>query len=175
MQAYFLALPLLLAGCIGPIETRIDSAGLSGASPPSYLLDADSMNLTEGADALVINALAQKGLRRSETAPINLQIAVSDRPAAIAVQSASATLAKSAGKKSCADREYRLGVTLTRISDGAEVYRGHAAEFHCKLTMAQVLPVLVKSALADFGAPKGSYVVTRPRPGQFRLIPAALE
>jgi hypothetical protein len=175
MKATFLAFPLLLAACTGPIETRVDSAGLANVSPGAFEVDADSSNLSENADTLVINALAQKGFRASSTASLSLQISVSNRPAAVAIQSGSATLSKAASKQRCADREYRLGITLTRISDGAEVYRATAAEFHCKLTLAQVLPVLVKSALADLGAPKGSYALTRPRPGQFRLIPAGLE
>jgi len=47
------------------------------------------------------------------------------------------------------------------VIDGSEIYRGRAAEYHCKVEMADALPKLVEAALADFGTPRGNYVLTR--------------
>lgn len=63
--------------------------------------------------------------------------------------------------QSCEDREYRVGVTLTRVADGALAYQGSAAEHHCNMPLAEALPGLVDAALADFGNPRGAYSVMR--------------
>lgn len=170
MRLFTLALSLSLAACVGPIETRIDSSGETGARLTSF--QADEAAAVE-ALPLVTAALTERGYRSDASGSLSLQVTVSDRPADLALKSGEAMLSPAKGKKRCAKREYRLGVVLTRLSDGVEIYRAHAAEFHCKLTLTEVLPVLVKSALADLGAPRGAYVVNRPRSGEFRLIPAA--
>lgn len=163
---------LVLAGCAGPIETRIESAGISAAAPTSFAIDPEITGPAAGVQAKVTEHLQGLGYRLADNGALKLHVTASDRPAELALQSGSHQLAVAAGKKRCAKREYRVGITLTRISDGANIYRSSAAEFHCKLTLDEALPTLVSAAMADLGAPRGAYVVNRPRPGEFRLIPA---
>jgi hypothetical protein len=160
MRSFILALILPLAACIGPIETRIDSKGLSPVEPAAFQMDADAL---PAAVPMVKAALEAKGFRVETGAALNVQVTLSDRPAELALKEGAAVLSPAAGKQRCADREYRVGVTLTRIADGVAVYRGIAAEFHCKQTVEQVLPLLVSAALADLGSPKGIYAIKRPR------------
>jgi hypothetical protein len=47
------------------------------------------------------------------------------------------------------------------VGDGSEIYRGRAAEYHCRVAVADALPTLVNAALTDFGKPRGNYVVAR--------------
>ena len=154
---------LLVSACIGPIETRVDSRGTGGAEPVSFSADPDILGLAANAQNLVVQALSAKGYRTAEMADVSLHVTLSDRSADLSLHSGPAILAPTSGKKRCAKREYRLGVTLTKIADGSLFYQSHAAEFHCKLTVEQVLPVLVDAALKDIGAPRGSYTVKRPR------------
>jgi hypothetical protein len=169
MRSLIFVCLLSVTACAGPIETRIDSAGVALVKPTTFQIgEAASAEATP----TIIGLLQQKGYQQAGTGQLSLQVALSDRPAELALQSGAATLSPAKGKKRCAKREYRLGVTLTRISDGAEIYRANAAEFHCKLTLADVLPILAQSALADLGAPRGAYIVNRPRSGGFRPIPA---
>ena len=154
---------LLVSACIGPIETRVDSRGPSGAPPVSFAADPDVLGTAVDAQKLVSQALTIKGYRAAEMAEVSLHVTLSDRPAVLSLHSGPAVLAPNSGKKRCAKREYRLGVTLTKIADGLLFYQSHVAEFHCKLTLAQVLPALVDAALKDIGAPRGSYTVKRPR------------
>ena len=154
---------LLVSACIGPIETRVYSRGPNGAQPVSFAVDPDVLGPAVDAQKLVVEALAAKGYRMAEMADVTLHVTLSDRPADLSLHSGPAVLASTSGKKRCAKREYRLGVTLTKIADGAVIYQSHAAEFHCKQTVEQVLPKLVDAALQDIGAPRGRYTVKRPR------------
>ena len=154
---------LLVSACIGPIETRVDSRGLGGAQPVVFFADPDVVGPAADAQKLVAQALVAKGYRAAEMADVSLHVTLSDRPADLSLHSGSAVLAPTSGKKRCAKREYRLGVTLTKIADGSLYYQSHAAEFHCKLKVEQVLPALVDAALKDIVAPRGSYTVKRPR------------
>ena len=154
---------LLVTACIGPIETRVDSRGTAGAQPVSFAADPDVLGPAEATQKLVAQALAAKGYRTADVADVSLHVTLSDRPADLSLHSGPAVLAPTSGKMRCAKREYRLGVTLTKIADGSLYYQSHAAEFHCKLTVEQVLPALVDAALKDIGAPRGSYTVKRPR------------
>jgi hypothetical protein len=165
-------LPLFLAvtACAGPIETRVESAGVALLQPTNFQIDESASPLAAPA---VLEALSAKGFRNTSDGPLSLQIALSQRPANLSLLSDKGPISASARKKRCAKLEYRLGITMTRISDGVLAYRGSAAEFHCKDSIQVVMPALVKAALADLGAPRGAYIVTRPRSGEFRLIPAA--
>ena len=154
---------LLVTACIGPIETRIDSRGTGGPPPVSFAGDPDVLGAVVDAQKLVAQALVAKGYRTAEVADVSLHVTLSDRPADLSLHSGSAVLAPTSGKKRCAKREYRLGVTLTKIADGALYYQSHAAEFHCNLVVEAVLPALVDAALKDIGAPRGSYAVKRRR------------
>jgi hypothetical protein len=171
MRATPFALIVLLAACAGPIETRIESAGSSVAKLTSFSKDPDATGLVARGQTAVTKALTDKGYRLAEVAELTLQVTVSDRPANISLQNGSKTLASAANKRRCAKREYRVGVTLTEQSNGNEYYRGTAAEFHCQITVEQALGPLVQAALADIGAPRGSYTVKRPRPRSPQSIP----
>lgn len=176
MRAIFhasaLASALMLGACAGPIETRVNSAGLSATAPTSFAIEPDVAGPAAGVQAKVVQTLTARGYRLADTGVLKLHVTASDRPAGLALQSGTDELSPAAGKKRCAKREYRVGITLTRISDGTDVYKSSAAEFHCKLGLDDALPTLVSAALADLGAPRGSYVLNRARPGEFRLIPA---
>lgn len=163
MRATCLAFPLLLAACSGPIETRIDSAGMASVEPMSFAIDTDLIGPAAGAQAVVTKLLTEKGFRSAEVAELDLTVTVSDRPANLALLEGRQTIAPAAGKRPCAKRDYRLGVVLTKISDGSIYYRGHAAEYHCKLALDDVLGKLVEAAMADLGNPRGSYSVKRRR------------
>ena len=163
MRLVFPALFLLVTACIGPIETRVDSRGTGESQPVSFLVDSDVLGPAVGAHQLVADALSAKGYRTAQIADVSLHVALSDRPADLSLHSGSAVLAPTSGKKRCAKREYRLGITLTRIADGSLFYQSIVAEFHCKLTVEQALPALVEAALKDIAAPRGNYTVKRPR------------
>jgi hypothetical protein len=113
----------------------------------------------------VAAAMMQKGYRLAKQAPLHLEITLASRPASIALGNAEKADGVSRGKRNrllqnCEDLEYRVGVTLTRIADGGEIYRGRASEHHCKVTLGEALPDLVDAALADFGRPRGSYTIS---------------
>jgi hypothetical protein len=157
---------LIVSACVGPIETRVDSRGLNEAQPVSILADTDVAVASSEAHRVVEQALFAKGFRAASESPkadVSLHVTLSDRPADLSLNAGSEVLAPPSGKKRCAKREYRLGLTLTKIADGAIIYKSHAAEFHCKQTVQQALPALVDAALRDIGAPRGAYIVKRPR------------
>jgi hypothetical protein len=165
-----LALPfmmLALAACAGPVETRIDNTGQAGAVIGTYVLaetgEAESPELLQ-ARKLVADRLAVKGLTASDTGTYHLEVTVSSRSAVLGLKQEDRSLSGPKPKKpfqNCKDSEYRFGIALTRIVDGAEMYRGSAAEYHCRAGLEQTLPTLVNAALADLGAPKGQYVLKR--------------
>jgi hypothetical protein len=161
--SYLLPLLLISASCAGPIETRIDSAGTNELAPATIMVDESNTSENPTARGLVITALEKKGLSVTADGKLLLQVTTSERSAALSLSNGKQVLSPSAGKKRCAKTEYRLGVALTRISDGAEIYRANAAEFHCKLALDGVLPSLVDAAMVDLGNPRGSYIVKRPR------------
>ena len=164
--------PLLLLGlsaCAGPIETRVVSCGAGVPEAASILAEAPpNSEVAASAHKLVTGRLAERGFGQSPAGALQLHIAFAERDAAIAVRTRSgdqwADVSAAKPKKplqSCADREMRLTVTLTRIADGTELYRGSAAEYHCKAQAANVLPSLVDAALADLAGPKGAYRTMR--------------
>jgi hypothetical protein len=157
---------LLISACVGPIETRVDSRGLNDAQPVSILADTDVAVISAEARRLVEQALFAKGFRAASESPkadVSLHVTLSDRPADLSLNAGSDVLAPPSGKKRCAKREYRLGLTMIKIADGTIFYKSNAAEFHCKQTVQQVLPMLVDAALKDIGSPRGAYIVKRPR------------
>lgn len=165
-----LLLPLLfiasLAACSDMVETRISSAGQAGASSANFSYDAEQPKTPELRSAYdqVLAGLDIRGYKKVEAGALNLQVSLSSRPAQLAVATGGVTLSSAKKKKafqSCQDQEYRLLVILTQIADGTEIYRGSAAEHHCKMPIVDVLPVLVNAALADVGQPRGSYSVMR--------------
>ena len=158
-----------LGACSGPIETRIVSSG-PGVANPEYILQEEppKADLPLRAHIAVMHQLADRGYMVSDTGSLKLDIAFAERDAQIAVFTKSgsdqAIIAPGKQKKalqSCADREMRLTVILTRIADGVELYRGNASEYHCKAKAEDVVPELVKAALVDLTKPKGAYSITR--------------
>lgn len=155
-------------GCAQVVETRVSSAGISDASSGAFMISTTEATSPELRQAypLVTKKLAAKGYSIAKEAPLHLQVTIDARDAALSVGGAVGPTDIAGAKKrkplqSCKDKEYRFGVTLTRVADGTEVYRGRAAEFHCKMTLVQALPTLVDAALADVGAPRGVYVLSR--------------
>jgi hypothetical protein len=173
-----IALATLLSGCVRMVETRVTtSRGAAGMQPGAYVLapadQALSAELAQ-AQALVAGHLAAKGFIPSQTGELYLQVTASSRPAELALVSAmdGKTVVLSAASKKqpsskCVTSEYRVSVTLTRISTGDVAYQGAAAETHCKLAFGQAMPDLVDAALGDLHMPigiagrEGAYVLKR--------------
>ena len=165
------AILLCLSACSGPIETRVSSAGDTSIGALSYQLpeNADQKNpdLTV-AKRLLVGALAERNIRRTNSAPLLLQITLSQRAADLGLKKGDGAKAKiiAAPKEkkafqSCKDKEYRLAIRFSKISDGAMVYAGDAAEYHCKASVADALPAMVKVIVADMDGPRGDKVLTR--------------
>jgi len=158
----------LVAGCSSKIETRVSSSGVQSPSAGTYMISTVDETSAElrGTYKMVATSMATKGFTIAKEAALHLEITLDARPAALSLGAKDGPDSISPAKKkkplqSCEDREYRLGLTLTKVSDGSEIYRGRAAEYHCKVEMADALPKLVEAALADFGIPRGNYVLTR--------------
>ncbi|MDZ7587992.1 MAG: hypothetical protein U5J78_02080 [Parasphingorhabdus sp.] len=166
---------IILASCAGPIEQRIVSSGSGATGSGSYILADSGKNSSSSAQtayAAVEKSLAERGWTKApdsdESAAHILTVAVSDRPADIALtqQSANRSVTVSAAKQHkplqrCTDREYRLQVRIERLSDGTQIYGGSASEYHCKTTLDEVLSVLAGAAVADLRSPRGAYIVER--------------
>jgi hypothetical protein len=159
-----------LSACARPIETRVNSAGPGVATTLTILHETPptASSAAVQARAAVIKSLTNRGFSETQAGDVQLHVAFAEREAAISVKVKSGeTVTDIAAAKaakplqSCADREMRLSVILTRIGDGTELYRGEASEYHCKAQMAEVLPALVTAALADLSRPKGAYKTRR--------------
>lgn len=158
----------LIAGCASTVETRISSIGQPALAAAAFSL-SQNMNKTSellSAQKLVSDALVARGYTIVENGALHLEVTLAERPGALALGTATgpASLAQPKRKKplqNCEDREYRIGIALTRVADGVLVYRGSAAEYHCNLPLADAISELVKAALADLGNPRGTYAVKR--------------
>lgn len=164
----FILLALLVSACVQTIDTRVTSMGAPTATPEAFMISTtdETPEALRRAYPLVTKRMAAKGYSIAKDAPLHVQVTVDARDAALALGNSDGVSALSASKarkplQSCADKEYRVGITLTRVADGAELYRGRAAEYHCKMTLADSLPALVDAALLDLGAPRGAYIITR--------------
>lgn len=170
MRAYWLpfAMAILLSACAGSVETRVTSAGENGVSPASYILpsaiEAEGVELSR-AKAIIAESLSAKGFIASDNAAVNVEVTLSSRPAALGLTAGTKQILATPRKKkpfqSCGDKEYRLSIAMTRIADGVELYRGSAAEYHCKMSLSEAAPSLASTALADLGQPKGAYILKR--------------
>lgn len=163
-----IVLSLLASGCGQTIETRVTSIGTPVATPSAFMMSTTDETPAEVRRAypFVAKRMAAKGYSLTKEAPLHMQVAVDARNAALALGNKDGVSALSGAKarkflQICDDREYRVGITLTRVADGAELFRGRAAEYHCKMDLADALPALVNAALADLGGPRGAYVITR--------------
>ncbi len=163
-----LALTMLaLTGCTKTVETRVFNAGLGKLETAGFVLippeKTASAELLK-ARSLVVAKLQTLGMTESKDGPLYLEVGVSARPASVALLTPGKILSNASGKKpprKCPQLEHRLSLALTRIADGVEIYRASAEEFHCKLPLAESLPILVEKALADMGNPRGEYVTRR--------------
>ena len=166
LRFFLVTSALVLSGCTRTLETRISSAGQTNIEKSGFILapldKTASAELIAARDLVVAN-LKFRGLNPSDTGPYYLEVGVSSRPASLALLETDKTLAAASPKRlsrKCPLQEYRVSVALTQIADGAALYRASSGEFHCKAVLADTLPPLVDHALADFGNPRGDYVVT---------------
>jgi len=164
----------MTASCAGPIQTRIQT---QVAAP---VTDHKQYRFTETpeqqsaayqtARKLVAQELGNRNLSQDDTALMLVQIAFADRPASIAItagkeeKQASVAIAKKREfLQACEDSENRLTIYIVRQADGAQIYSGSAAEYHCKGKFEDSLPHLVKAALSDLGASPDGTVRTKIR------------
>jgi hypothetical protein len=161
---FALGVPILLSACSSGVETRVVSAGITPLAGQTYTIPAAEYVSADlkTAQGLVQSALTSRGYTFADTAPVHLQVTLDSRDAALALGTTSGPQSLSPAKRrkplqSCADKEFRVGITLTRVADGSELYRSRVAEYHCKMPLADALPDLVNAALADLGRPRGSY------------------
>jgi hypothetical protein len=168
----------MLSACTPAVITRVDNKGVAdntAIAPGNFTVirptkTTPSAEWNAAHDA-VIAALSARGLNAADPAAYTVEITLSSRPAnlALTVESEKGTevIAPSNGKKagkSCVNNDYRVAIGISRIADGALIYQGAAAETHCTETLLAITPILVKAAMADFGAPKGGYSVQRKKP-----------
>ena len=150
---------MVVAGCAGPIETRVQTHQLiTAADQKQFTLtpkDAPENRELAMTRDLVAKSLIAKGYQSVADAPILVHVALSIRPADIAVEGGDKnTLRPIAAAKphkrfqSCKDQEHRLTITLFDQERGSKLYGGSAAEYHCKGTIAQSAPFLISSALS---------------------------
>jgi hypothetical protein len=157
--SWILAGAMTVSGCAGPIQTRVQTHQLIG-SPEQKNFALSAIDVVANSDlararAMVATSLGERGYQPSADASILVHVALSDRPADIAVnagdKAAEQLIAAAKSQKrfqSCKDREHRLTITLFDQLRGTKLYSGSAAEYHCKGTIAQSLPFLVNSALS---------------------------
>jgi hypothetical protein len=163
-----LSVALLVSACSSGVETRIDTAGLNALNVQFFKDEAaeDAPADLKQAYNLARDALISRGFTPAQNGGLLLQVTLDSRDASFALGTSAGQANLSAAKRrkplqSCADKEFRLGLTMTRIDDGTEIYRSRVAEYHCKMPLADALPFMVKTALADLGQPRGSYLVRR--------------
>lgn len=157
--SWILASAVAVSGCAGPIQTRVQTHQVIAAPVQKKFttspVDAVANRDLAMARDMVAKSLSERGYESSPDASILLHVALSNRPADIAVDAGAenAEQSISAAKKqktfqSCKDREHRLTVSLFDQVRGNKLYSGSAAEYHCKGTIAQSLPHLIDSALS---------------------------
>lgn len=165
----------MTAACSGPIATRIGSEGnLAATGPTRFVLvnaPGTASDIEQTAQQMIVTRLTERGWRQNaEDAQYSLSVSLSERPATIGI-TAKATSGDerkviSAPKQtkplqSCDDVEQRLNVAIVRLVDGARVFRGDAAEYHCKAGLDETLPYLVDAALSGLDNPGRRRVLQR--------------
>lgn len=157
--SWILAGAMTVSGCAGPIETRVQTHQVIAAPEQKKFtvsaIDAIANRDLARARDMVANSLSERGYQSASDASILVHVALSDRPADIAVSAgdkgAEQSLAAAKRQKqfqSCKDREHRLTISLFDQARRTKLYSGNAAEYHCKGTIEQSLPFLVDSALS---------------------------
>ena len=153
---------LTVAGCAGPIQTRVQTHQIIAAPEQKQFTVSSTDTIANRELALARNMVSQslreRGYQSSPDAAILVHVALSDRLADIAVdagdKNAEQSIAAAKRQKqfqSCKDREHRLTISLFDQMRGTKFYDGSAAEYHCNGTVAQSLPFLVDSALSGLG------------------------
>ncbi len=163
---FFLAFGLV--GCQTGVETRIANSGVGIKTPQNFSLaeaPGPKNPLTMQAQSAVVSELIRQGHQQTDAAPVQLIVTFAELPAKLVLKNGAGQALSEAPRKRifapCAKNEYRMGVTMINIADGAILYQGSAAEFHCKAGAEAVLSTLVKDALKDLEQPKGRYVTKR--------------
>ncbi len=157
--SWILAGAMAVSGCAGPIETRVQTHQITPAAEQKQFTisskDAVMNRDLALANELVAKSLTERGYQSSPDASILVHVALSDRPADIAVNAgekdAEQSIAAAKRQKrfqSCRDQEHRLTISLFDQARGTMLYSGNAAEYHCNGTIAQSLPFLINSALS---------------------------
>jgi len=145
MTRLYISLPILLtlAGCGGPIETRVQTHMVAPISAQKHFMFSSASEpdakIIKSARGMVGDMLAAKGFQHMDAAQMLIQIGLADRPASIAVSvGEDGETMPIAGQKeqkplqSCRDREHRLTITMIDQTNGAILYSGAASEYHCK-------------------------------------------
>lgn len=159
----------ILAGCAGPIETRVQTqSSFANLKPQSFqysTVKAPNPEMTDFVELELGKALNKNGLVKSTQASVLVNYSIADRPGSIAIQlgegETARTITSAKEKKpfqSCEDREHRFVITMIDRETGNQLYRGTASEFHCKANPRQSIPYLVKAALSDFNGQSGGAV-----------------
>lgn len=176
--SWILAGAMTVSACAGPIETRVQTQQVI-AAPDQKKFSVSPIDATANSDLvrardMVAKALIKKGYQAASDASILVHVALSERPADIAVNAGEKEAARSlsAAKsqkrfQSCKDHEQRLTISLFDQVRGTMLYSGNASEYHCNGTIAQSLPFLVESALSglDLGPTSSPRIATRTRQG----------
>jgi len=164
-RAFFslLVVCLMVSGCSGPIETRIQThSAFPFTDNSSYTFaketDQPSKEYNQ-ARQLVQQSLQSRNMRLNDDASILVQFSVSQRPASVAIVAGEGNkIQEIANKKEhkflqqCDDIEHRFSIGLFRQSDGQKIYSGSAAEYHCNGKLEESLTQLVTSALSELGS-----------------------
>jgi len=157
--SWILAGAMTVSGCAGPIETRVQTHQVITA-PDQNQFTLSPKDAVENSDLalardLVAKSLGERGYQPSPDASIIVHVAISERPADIAIDAgdkgAKQSIAPGKRQKrfqSCKDQEHRLTIILFDENRGTKLYKGNAAEYHCNGTITQSLPFLIAAALS---------------------------
>lgn len=164
-----LLLNLILVGCAGPIETRVQTqSSFAKQKPKSFqfaTVHAPNPEMADFVEQELGEALGAKGMVESKQASVLVNYSIADRPGATEIRlgegESARTITHAKKKKpfqSCEDREHRFVVTMTDRETGNQLYRATASEFHCKANPRQSIPYLVEAALSEFNGQSGGTV-----------------
>jgi len=162
IAASLLMTATLVTACAGPIKTRVQTISyVERVQVSEYTFSKDNSPNSQISKLVKQNleqVLESKGLRKSDDSPHLLDFSVADRPASVSIhlgEDGKRQVAVSSKEnkpfQSCKDREHRLIISLLHKNSGNQLYRGTASEYHCKASLQQSIPHLVKAALSNFG------------------------
>lgn len=146
------AVALALSACAGPIETRTgsDRAAPLAATPVQLVLAGAPEAIAAPTLAAVSAALGRHGFTSAPDSPARLTVALSERPATMALLAADGRALSPAKRRrmlqNCADRSQRLLLVLE--TPGAAPVRAWAEETHCHGALEQSIAPLAEQAVA---------------------------